>query len=74
MSRPGDCYDNAPAESFFATIKKERLHRRHFATRTEAHDETSSFIDGFYNPRRRHSSIGNISPITFENRTQVQAA
>jgi len=74
MSRPGDCYDNAPAESFFATLKKERLHRRHFATRTEAHDEIESFIDGFYNPRRRHSSIGNISPINFENQTQAQAA
>lgn len=74
MSRAGDCFDNAPAESFFATIKKERLRRKHFATRTEAHDAIASFIDGFYNPRRRHSDAGNIRTITFENQALAQAA
>lgn len=74
MSRAGDCYDNAVCESFFASLKKERLHRQHFATRTEAHDAVEAFIDGFYNPRRRHSAIGNISPIHFENQRLARAA
>lgn len=69
MSRAGDCYDNAVAESFFASLKKERLHRRHFATRTEAYDTIANLIDGFYNPRRRHSTLGNISPMSFENQS-----
>lgn len=74
MSRAGDCYDNAVAESFFASLKKERLHRRHFATRTEAYDTIADFIDGFYNPRRRHSTLGNMSPMNFENQSLAQAA
>lgn len=74
MSRAGDCYDNAVAESFFASLKKERLHRRHFATRTEAFDAIADFIDGFYNPRRRHSTLGNVSPMNFENQSLAQAA
>lgn len=74
MSRAGDCFDNAVAESFFASLKKERLHRRHFATRTEAFDAIADFIDGFYNPRRRHSTLGNISPMNFENQSLAQAA
>lgn len=74
MSRAGDCYDNAPAESFFATIKKERLSRRAFATHTEAYDAVAKFIDGFYNPTRRHSALGYLSPIHFENHTRANAA
>ena len=74
MSRAGDCYDNAVAESFFASLKKESLHQRHFATRTEAFDAIADFIDGFYNPRCRHSTLGNISPINFENQSLAQAA
>jgi putative transposase len=67
MSRAGDCYDNSVVESFFATLKKERLHRRHFATRTEAYDAIASYIDGFYNPVRRHSVPGYVSPLQYEN-------
>ena len=74
MSRAGDCYDNAACESFFATLKKERLHRQHFATRTEAFDAIANFIDGFYNPTRRHSALGYLSPIDFENMPLAQAA
>jgi transposase InsO family protein len=67
MSRAGDCYDNAVAESFFASLKKECLHRTHFATRTEAHDAVASYINSFYNPVRRHSSLGYMSPIDYEH-------
>jgi len=62
MSRAGDCFDNAVAESFFATLKKECLHRQPFATRTEAYDAIADYIDGFYNPIRRHSAIDYLSP------------
>jgi transposase InsO family protein len=67
MSRAGDCYDNAVAESFFASLKKERLHRIPFATRTEAYDAIAEYIDGFYNPVRRHSALGYLSPIDYEH-------
>jgi transposase InsO family protein len=66
MSRAGDCYDNAVAESFFASLKKECIHRHHFATRTEAYDAIAKYIDGFYNPIRRHSALGYLSPIDYE--------
>jgi putative transposase len=67
MSRAGDCYDNAVAESFFASLKKECLSRLHLATRTEAYDAIQSYIDGFYNPVRRHSALGYLSPINYEH-------
>ncbi|MEO0323368.1 MAG: IS3 family transposase, partial [Myxococcota bacterium] len=66
MSRPADCYDNAMAESFFATIKKECIHRTSFATRTEAYDAIADCIENFYNVERRHSAIGYVSPARFE--------
>ncbi len=75
MSRAGDCYDNAIAESFFASLKKECLNREHFATRTEAHDAIATYIDGFYNTMRRHSAISYVSPIDHEqNWSRAQAA
>lgn len=75
MSRAGDCYDNAVAESFFASIKKECLSRVHFVTFTEAYDAIAAYIDGFYNPVRRHSALGYVSPIDYENlRSRVRAA
>jgi putative transposase len=74
MSRAGDCYDNAVAESFFATLKKECLNRTHFATRTEAYDAIVAYIDGFYNPTRRHSALGYLSPIDYEETCRHQLA
>ena len=66
MSRKGDCWDNAPMESFFSTLKKERIHRKKYWSRDEATADISSYIEGFYNPRRRHSELGGVSPIQFE--------
>jgi putative transposase len=66
MSRKGDCYDNAPMESFFHTLKTELVHHRHYATRAEATRDIFAYIEGFYNRTRRHSSIGYISPIEME--------
>lgn len=74
MSRKGDCWDNAVAESFFATIKGEMLDLQTFATRAEAVTAIADYIDGFYNPQRLHSSIGYMSPIEFELRFLLQAA
>jgi putative transposase len=55
-------------ESFFGTLKKERIHRRKYWSRDEATDDIRNYIDGFYNPRRRHSELGGISPIQFQAR------
>jgi putative transposase len=74
MSRAGDCFDNAVAESFFASLKKECLGRQHFATRTEAYDAIAGYIDGFYNPIRRHSALDYNSPIDFERAEGYQHA
>ena len=67
MGSVGDCYDNAMAESFFATLECELLDRRRFKTQAEARMATFAFIEGFYNPRRRHSALGMVSPMAFEN-------
>ena len=66
MSRKGDCYDNAPMESFFHTLKTELVHHRHYATRAEATRDLFTYIEAFYNRTRRHSAIGFISPIEME--------
>jgi transposase InsO family protein len=66
MSRKGNCWDNAVAESFFATLKTELVYTRRFATRAEARESIFDFIEVFYNRRRRHSSLGYLSPIDFE--------
>ncbi len=68
MSRRGNCYDNAAAESFFATLKKELVHLRRFATRAEAKRAIFEYIEVFYNRVRRHSRIGNLAPAEFERR------
>ncbi len=62
----GDCYDNAMAESF-ATLECELLDRVRFRTQSEARIAIFDFIEGFYNPRRRHSALGYLSPIEFES-------
>ena len=66
MSRPGCCYDNAAAESFWHTLKNELIHRRHFQTRDEARQAIFEYIEVFYNRTRRHTTIGNLSPVDFE--------
>ncbi len=66
MSRRGDCWDNAPAESFFATLKKELVHHEVYETRTEARASLFEYIEVFYNRQRLHSSLGYVSPTDFE--------
>jgi putative transposase len=66
MSRAGDCYDNAPKESFWATLKKELMSDREFATREEARAAIFEYIEVFYNRQRIHGSIGYVSPEQFE--------
>jgi putative transposase len=68
MSRKADCYDNAPMESFFHTLKTELVHHRKYATRAEAQRDIFAYIEGFYNRTRLHSSIGYISPIDRERK------
>jgi putative transposase len=69
MSRRGNCYDNAPMESFFSTLKIELIHRHHYHTRAEARQEIFAYIEGFYNTQRRHSALGYRSPLEFEQVT-----
>lgn len=66
MSRKGNCWDNAPAESFFATLKKELVHHEVYETRTEARASLFDYIEVFYNRERRHSALGYVSPVAFE--------
>jgi putative transposase len=73
MGSVGDAYDNAMCESFFATLECELLARCRFKTHAEARHATFAFIEGFYNLRRRHSSIGYLSPIDYEHRQQTRA-
>lgn len=65
MSRKGNCWDNAPVESFFATLKKELVHHQNYATRAEARQSLFDFIEVFYNRKRRHSGIGYLIPAKF---------
>ena len=69
----GDCYDNAMCESFFATLECELLERRRFRSHAEARMAVFEFIEGWYNPRRRHSAIGYLSPVNYE-RSQLPPA
>jgi putative transposase len=62
----GDCYDNAVCETFHASLKKERIYRRSWPTRAEARAAVFEYIEGWYNPRRRHSTLAYLSPIEFE--------
>jgi putative transposase len=71
MGSVGDAYDNAMAESFFATLECELLDRRCFQTHAEARTALFTFIEGWYNPRRRHSALGYLSPVDYERRAQA---
>ena len=72
MGTVGDAYDNAMAESFFATLECELIDRRIWKTQAEARTAIFTWIEGWYNPRRRHSSLGQISPINFERKHHTQ--
>jgi len=66
MSRRGNCYDNAAMESFWSTLKLERVYRTRFTSRSNATSEIFDFIEVFYNRQRRHTSLGGLSPAQFE--------
>ena len=68
MSRKGDCYDNAVAESFFATLEWELIEQADWHTRAEARQALFEYIEVWYNRQRRHSSLGYVSPVEFERR------
>jgi transposase InsO family protein len=70
MSRKGNCWDNAPAESFFHTLKTELVHHKHYATKEDAKRDLFHYIEGYYNSRRIHSAIGYVTP----NEMELKAA
>ena len=72
MSRRGNCFDNAVVESFFSSLKKERIRRRIYRSREEARADVFDYIEVFYNRTRRHSHIGNVSPHDFERAASNQ--
>jgi len=74
MSRKGNCWDNAPVESFFATLKKELVHRENYRSREEAKASLFHYIEVFYNRQRRHSALGYLSPAEYERRLQLSLA
>jgi putative transposase len=71
MSRKGDCWDNAVAESFFGTLRAELVDHQHYATRKAATQSIGEYVDCFYNIERRHSFLGYINPIEFELRSTI---
>lgn len=73
MGQVKTCYDNAVAESFFATLKKDLIHRRSWPDCVECRSAIFEYIEGFYNQRRRHSTLGNISPVAYEQLHAAQA-
>jgi putative transposase len=72
MGSKGDCFDNAVAESFFATLKKELIHRRSWPSKAELRSEVFEYIEVFFNRRRRHSTLGHLSPEQFEINTSTR--
>jgi len=73
MSRKGNCWDNAPVESFFSTLKMELVHERRYRTREEARLEIFEFIEIWYNRERLHSSLGYLSPVAYEAQMASQS-
>ena len=67
MSRRGNCYDNAVAESFFQLLKRERIRRKIYLNREDARRDVFDYIELFYNPKRRHGYTNGLSPVEFEN-------
>lgn len=68
MSRNGNCYDNAPIESFWGTLKSELIYHRRYATRLEAIQEIKEYIEIFYNRQRKQARLDYLSPVVFEQR------
>ena len=66
MSRKGNCWDNAVAESFFTSLKKERIKKQIYKNRALASNDVADYIDSFYNRTRRHSRLGGVSPEEYE--------
>ena len=73
MGSIGDCFDNSLAESFFGTLQLELLDRHRWETRDQLASAIFDYVEAFYNPRRRHSSIGHLSPVEFESRHTSEA-
>ena len=73
MSRKGNCWDNAVVESFFKTLKVERVYRKRYVSRAHARRDVFDYIERFYNRKRRHSAIGNYSPYQFEKQFRSAA-
>ena len=73
LSRPGQCWDNAVAESWFSTLKEELIYRQAWPTRTQARRAIFEFIEVFYNRERLHSSLGNLTPVEYERRRKHQS-
>jgi len=71
MSGKGNCYDNAVVESFFHSLKTERIHHRHYQTREEARSDIFNYIEMFYNTKRLHSTLGYCSPVQFEQQYRM---
>ena len=71
MSRRGNCHDNAVAESFFNLLKRERVRRRTYSSRAEARQDVFDYIEMFYNPRRKHTKNGMLSPVDFERQHET---
>ena len=71
MSRSGNVWDNAAMESFFSSMKTERIGRKTYRTRNNAKADVFDYIERFYNPTRRHSTLGYLSPMDFERQAQV---
>jgi putative transposase len=71
MSRSGNVWDNAAMESFFSSLKTERIARKTYRTRNQAKAEVFDYIERFYNPTRRHSTLGYLSPMDFERHADV---
>ena len=74
MSRRGNCYDNAPTESWFATLKRELVYRTGYTTHAQARQDIFEYIEVWYNRRRKHSSIGYMSPVAYEKQWEKSIA
>ena len=72
ISRQGNCHDNAVAESFFNLLKRERIRRKTYKTRADARQDVFSYIEMFYNPKRKHARNGMLSPVQFERQQKMR--